>query len=272
MALSHEAAAAHIARWQAELNQPWYNYRRHWPDCLFHHAPIENAVSILSSGMLRSRNDAANPRPRDVAARDVNAARDHAHDRVRLYFRPRTPTQFNIEGIRKPGECRFGDETHAPMLVMFILDAQRVLTAPGTQFCDRNMQRGGAEPGDGEAYFARIPFDKVYHEGPTGGDDSIIAHRCAEVLPTSPLELQPCLRAVFLRSDPERDTLLHLLGPHRARWAERCYVSEALRVFEKRYSFIQEIGLQSDGLVFTMNVSGKNPPRGGGAAVAGLAM
>ena len=253
MALSEDVAAAHIAYWQGQLNQPWYNHRRYWPECLFHHAPLENAVAILTSAMLRSRNDPANPRPRDVAAREVNAARVHAHDRVRLYFRPKTPTQYHIEGIRKPGECKFGEETHAPVLVMLILDAHRILTLPDTQFCDRNMQRGDAIPGDSEAYFAAIPFDKVYHEGPTGGDEAITSHRCAEVLPTSPLDLGQSLRAVFLRSEPERDTLLNLLGDQRGRWGDRCYVSDALKVFEKRYSFVQDISLSQQGVVFTLN-------------------
>lgn len=252
MALSDAAAAAHIQHWQAELNKPWYNHRRYWPDCLFHHSPLENVVAILSSGMLRSRNDPANARQRDVAAREVNAARAHAHDRVRLYFRPKTPTQYHIEGVRKPGECRFGEETHAPVLIMLILDAQRILTMPDTQFCDRNMQSGNAAPSDSEEYFAVIPFDKVYHEGPHN-DELITSHRCAEVLPMSPLDLGHTLRAIYLRSEPERDTLLNLLGEHRARWAERCYVSDALKVFEKRHSFVQEIGLTREGVVFTLN-------------------
>lgn len=253
MALSQEFVAAHIQHWQAQLNQPWYNHRRYWPECLFHHAPLENAAAILSSGMLRSRNDPNNPRPRDVAAREVNAARAHAHNRVRLYFRPKTPTQYHIEGIRKPGECRFGDETHAPVLVMFILDAQRILTMPNTQFCDRNMQRADAVPSDTEAYFSTIPFDKVYHEGSTGGDETITYHRCAEVLPQSPLDLEYCLKAVFFRSEPERDTLLNLLGGHRGRWASRCHVSDALKVSEKRYSFLQEIGMTREGVMFLLN-------------------
>src|SRR5690606_666086 len=156
----------------------------------------ENAVSILTEGKLRSRNDPANPRPRDVAAREVNAARVHAHDDVRLYFRPKTPTQFHIEGIRKTGECRFGEETHSPVLVLIVVHPHRVLPMSGTRFCDRNMRSAGAAPSDTEAYFAAIPFDKVYHEGPLGGDASIIPHRCAEVLATSPLDLTNCIRAI----------------------------------------------------------------------------
>ena len=136
---------------------------------------------------------------------------------------------------------------------MLILDARRILTLPGTQFCDRNMQSGNAVPSESEDYFANIPFEKVYHEGPTGGDDSIILHRCAEVLPNSPLDLDQCLRAVFFRSEPERDTLLSMLGADRARWVGRCYVSDALKVFEKRYSFVQYIGLTNEGVTFTLN-------------------
>lgn len=225
-----------------------------WPECLFHHAPLENALSILRTGVIRSRNDPANPRQRDVAARGVNQARDHAHDRVRLYFRPKTPTQYSIEGIPKPGECPYGDETHAPFLVMFVLDARRILTLPDVSFCDRNMQAGAAVPGNTEADFVAIPFDKVFHEGSTAHDGSIISHRCAEVLPSSPLDLTNCLRAVYFRSEPERDTFLHHLGAaDRVRWPDRFLVSDALKVFEKRYSFIQEIGLTHEGVVFTMN-------------------
>lgn len=253
MALSDTFVAAHIAHWEQALTISDYPYRRHWPSCLFHHAPFENAVSILSTGMLRSRNDPANPRPRDVAAQGVNQARIHAHDRVRLYFRPKTPTQYHIEGIRKPGECKFGEAAHAPVLVMLVLDARWILTLPDIQFCDRNMQRGTAVPGDSEQYFAAIPFEHVFHEGPTGGDEMISAHRCAEVLTSSPLPLDHCIRAIYFRSEPERDTVLHALGLHRKRWLQRCFVSDALKVFEKKYSFVQEINLQPDGVVFTLN-------------------
>lgn len=252
MALSDAFVKAHIAHWKQELGSPYYPHRHIWPECLFHHAPFENAVSILSTGKLRSRNDPDNPRPRDVAAHGVNQARNHAHDRVRLYFRPKTPTQFSIEGIRKPGECKYGDTAHAPILVMLVLDAHRILTLPDIRFCDRNMQAGKADAGDDEAYFASIPFPKVFHEGPTG-DETIFQHRCAEVLPSSPLDLDQCLQAIYFRSEPERDTVLHALGPNRQRWLQRCFVSDALKVFEKKYSFVQEIGLTREGVVFALN-------------------
>ncbi|MNI81834.1 hypothetical protein D3C73_1384860 [compost metagenome] len=73
------------------------------------------------------------------------------------------------------------------------------------------------------------------------------------MLATSPLDLTNCIRAIVFRSEPERDTLLERLGQHRQRWVGRCQVSDALKVFEKRYSFVQEIGLSHDGVFFTLN-------------------
>jgi ssDNA thymidine ADP-ribosyltransferase, DarT len=253
VALSQAYVEAHIAEWQQRLTSAYYPHRKHWPSRLFHHAPLENAVAILKDGYLRSRNDAQNTRPRDVAAAGVIDARAHAHDRVRLYFRPKTPTQWHIEGIRKAGECAYGEGSHAPVLVMFALDASYVLTRPDVMFSNQNMQLGGTEPGNSQDYFSAIPFDKVFSEGGTGGDRSITDARAAEVLPTSPLPLNPCLRELYFRSEPERDTVLHLLQEHRSTWSSLCHVSDALKVFEKKYAFVQEIGLTPEGVIFHFN-------------------
>jgi hypothetical protein len=170
-----------------------------------------------------------------------------------MYFRPKNPTQYNIEGIRRAGECQFGEATHCPVLIMFALDAQAVLTRPDIRFSSRNMQIGGTVTGNDEAFFSEIPFEKVYHEGNTNGDDTIRGHRCAEVLAASPLYLGECLKEIYVRSDPERDTLLHLLGDYRNLWADRCYVSEGLKVFEKRYTFVRQIGLSTEGVFFELH-------------------
>lgn len=180
-------------------------------------------------------------------------ARNHAHNRVRLYFRPKTPTQWHIEGIRKAGECNYGEATHAAVLVMFALDAKTILTRPDILFSNQNMQLANTEPGSDEAYFSKIPFLKVFSEGGTGGDRSITDARCAEVLPSSPLDLHTYLRAIYLRSEPERDTLLHLLGDSRAKWENLCHVSDALKVFQKDYAFVQIIRLTNDGVIFRLN-------------------
>lgn len=185
MALSAADVEAHICEWEGKLNLPYYSHRKHWPSRLFHHSPVENAVTILSEGVLRARADPEIEMARDIAGEGVIDIRLDAHQFVRLYFRPRTPTQFHIEGIRKAHECEFGFQ--APILVMFVLDARPILTRAGTLFSNENMQRHSAQVGDTLEFFSTIPWDKVYHEGGLGGDHSIIGHRCAEVLAATPL-------------------------------------------------------------------------------------
>ncbi|WP_084518669.1 DarT ssDNA thymidine ADP-ribosyltransferase family protein [Bradyrhizobium sp. th.b2] len=257
MPISAAFIEAHIARWEEELNRPQYPYRKKWPSRLFHHAPIENAVKIIQGGNLRSRNDPENNRAKDIAAAGVVQARGHAHDSARLYFRPRTPTQWHIEGIRKAGECKW-EEAHAPVLVMMVFDARKVLCRPGIQFCDRNMQLGSAEPGDSEDYFSKIPFEKVYHEGGTGGDKSITDHRCAEVLAVSPLPLNETLQWIYCRTGAERDTLIHLLGPSCKAWFDYILVSDDLLVFERKFVFVEYVDLTGEGLVFKLRPRSDN--------------
>lgn len=253
MALSAAFVDAHIRDWEARLVGPSFPHRSKWPSRLFHHSPIENIVRILNSGQLLSRNDSVNVRARDVAADGIIGLRQEAHECVRLYFRPRTPTQYHIEGIRRRTECQAGQDAHAPILVMLLLDARHVLTQPGVQFSDRNMQRGDRTVGETEQFFATIPFDKVFHEGGIGTDRSIIAYRCAEVLPVSPFAIRNALHAICCRSNAERDTLLYLLGHQASIWSNQILVSDDLRVFNKMYAFVREVSLSQKGLILSIN-------------------
>ncbi len=250
MALTIEFIEAHIAKWEQILTSPFRPYRSKWPSRLFHHAPIQNAVKILLDGNLRSRIDPSNQRERDVAAPGVIDARDHAHNSARLYFRPRTPTQYHIEGIRKKGECQYGDDTHAPVLIMMVFNGRKVLALPDIKFCDRNMQLGHAQPGDSEDYFSKIPFEKVFHEGNIGGDRTIIDHRCAA---SSPLPLANNLQWIYCRTAAERDTLISMLGDKQSDWASRILISDDLLLFERRHVFVESTFLSENGLNFQLS-------------------
>jgi hypothetical protein len=253
MALTAKFIEDHITKWETTLTSPFRPYRSKWPSRLFHHAPIENAVKIMLDGNLRSRDDPANQRIKDVAAPGVIDARNHAHGSARLYFRPRTPTQYHIEGIRKKGECQYGDEAHAPVLVMMVFNSRNILALPDVKFCDRNMQLGNAEPAASEDYFSKIPFEKVFHDGGIGGDRSIVEHRCAEVLAQSPLPLKNNLQWIYCRTAAERDTLLYLLSDKRAEWAALIHISDDLLLFERRHVFVETVFLTSNGINFQLS-------------------
>ena len=123
----------------------------------------------------------------------------------------------------------------------------------GVEFCDRNMQLGSACPSDTMDYFENIPFNKVYHEGNTGGDISISQHRCAEVLVQSPLPLRECVQWIYCLSKAERETLLHFLGRSASRWERLVKVSEDLKVFQRQYVFVEEVSISNDGISFRLN-------------------
>lgn len=251
MALSPAFIDRHIADWQNGLENAYRPYRKKWPSRLFHHCPLENAVQIIQDGNLRSRADAH--QARDVAAPGVIDNTNAAHTYGRMYFRPKTPTQWHIEGIRKPNECQYGEATHAPVLIMFIFDAKKTLLYPGVMFSDRNMQQYAAQTGDTEAFFSGIPFDKVFSEGGTGGDHSIISHRCAEVLVPSPFPLAASLTEVICRTAAERETLIHLLGKSATAWKSGISVSEDAFAFCRDYAFVDEVALSSQGVSFRLN-------------------
>lgn len=252
MGLRSVVVQAHIAHWEQQLTSGNRPYRRHWPARLFRHEPLENAVEILKDGMLHSRTDAADAIVRDIAPTDIIHRRNIAHGLVRLYFRPKTPTQYRIEGIRKASEIYQG--RHAPVLVIFIFEAIDILTRDGVEFSDGNMQSPETITGSTESEFGNIPFDLVYHEGVFDRHSSrgaeIIRRRCAEVLLPSPLGLAGTLQAVMCRSPAERITLRHLLGDAAAEWNSHIRVFSQPGLFENFYAYIDTVDVTSEGIWF----------------------
>ena len=182
-----------------------------------------------------------------MAPEEIINANNLAHGFARLYFRPRTPTQYRIEGIRKPNEIWNG--RHAPVIYMFVFKSRSLLTRAGVHFSRGNMQVADAEVLDGDEAFRSLVFEKIYHEGfypPEHAD--IKVWRCAEVLIESPLILDDALEAVVCRSDAERKTLLYYLGGHAEQWADRVRVMSQPGYFNAEYAFVESVDLAAEGV------------------------
>ncbi len=263
MGLSPGVVRAHIDYWEHHLSKGNRSYRRHWPARLFRHEPLENAALILKSGVLLSRRDAAGKIVRDIAPTAIIGRRTVAHDKVRLYFRPKSPTQFHMEGISRPTELYEGRQAQA--LVILIFRAEDILTQRGVKFSDQNMQLDGTVQRSTDAEFQSIPFDPIYHDGvfhrQTAEGADIVHRRCAEVLLPSPLRLPGHLQGVLCRSPAERATLLHLLGNSANQWSERIRVYAEPGLFQNRYAYLNTVDGGPDGLAFTIS------PRHDGASV-----
>jgi len=252
MGLTQGLFQTHLQSWESFLGKTNRPHRKEWPSRLFRHEPIENAVDIIKSGQLLSRNGAVGSIKRDIAPGNILASSAFAQDYVRLYFRPKTPTQYRIEGIRKPNQYYEGK--HAPVLIIFVFKSENLLLNANTMFSDGNMQAGQTVWGGDDAFFQSINFNHVFHEGafdPSNPANSgIIRERCAEVLMPSPLQLDDALQAILCRSPAERATLLQLLGDDAAIWQNRIRVHSATGLFNSEYVYLDSVSLSNEGVAF----------------------
>ena len=117
----------------------------------------------------------------DNAATEVISETPTNHKRfARLYFRPRTPTQYANEGILPP-ERRY-QQAHCPVPIFFCFDLAKLLEQDDVMFSDGSMGRPEVRFGDSLEVFQAIPFEFVYHDRTFTRDDKskIVFHRHAE--------------------------------------------------------------------------------------------
>lgn len=207
MGITNARHLQHINTWKEKFQ----NYKLAWIKNLFRHEPVESAIRILAAGQLLSRAaaSATDSIQNDIAPDDIIQNRDDAHEYVRLYFRPRTPTQYHIEGIRKPADYYMG--RHGGFLVMMVFNGASVLTLPEARFSTANMQSPYSVILDGDDGFDQLDFAGIYHDEAYPSDDQR-KKRCAEVLLSEPLSIRPHLSALVVRTDADMATLKYLLS------------------------------------------------------------
>lgn len=246
-----------VARFLADLKKAnWLGTaRRWWPDYLFHFTDIQNAVSILKAGALHSRNEAQRLglMTTDNASQEIIGSTDDKwKDYVRLYFRPRTPTQYRNEGFR-PLEQRW-QGAHCPVPIYFLFDSKAVLSRADSLATDGNL---ASNPNVFSAVpeLKQIPFEYVYHDSSIPDDlkAQIIFHRHAEVIVPKQLGLG-ALRYIVCRSQAEYETLLHLLPKSTLmRWGSNILRDNQTRLFFKRWTYVESVELHSSHVVFYFN-------------------
>ncbi len=235
--------------------------RSWWPQYLFHCTDVRNAVSILRGGQFLSRRLALDSGALkvDIASPEIISGTDElAQNHVRLYFRPRTPTQYRNEGFRPASQVQLGAQ--CPMPVYFLLDAYAVLSAPGCRVSEGNMAGGTAHwlssPG-----LSQIDFKKVYHDSPVNDQDraAVIFGRNAEVLIPDRSDLPPHVRHIVSRTQAEYLTLLHYL-PYgvRTRWSNVIGLRPNLRLFFNEWASVDQVELTKTAIGFKFN-PGRSP-------------
>lgn len=236
--------------------------RDYWPHWLFRSDHIENAAEILNSGRLLSRAAAEEQdliRVDSASPQYVEKLSAKHRNLVRLYFRPRAPTQYRNEGIRPKGKIEL--KAHMPVPV-YLLFSANLLGEEGVSFTKGRLSEE-TEIGDSAEFLKSISFGDVYHDGVVGrlGESErrskILNARHTEVVIEKELPLNK-LKHIVCRSAPERETLLNLLSTQaRHQWIERIHVDEGhRRMFQKRGTFVQqaELSRTSSRFLFYSNI------------------
>lgn len=254
----HADIERHIAIWSQRLG-----HLNWWPRFVYHFTDVRNAASVLQSGNFHSRAEATRlglMQVDNASSEIIGQTRSERLEFVRLYFRPRTPTQFRNEGIRPRGQQEL--DAHCPVPVYFCFDAQTILSNDDTQFSDGNMASARVSYSGERDFFLNIPFERVFHEGAIRqGDDKteIIFRRNAEVLVPSRLPLEPGLKYVVCRSAAERQTLLQLLPASlRQRWIPLVRVIEQ-GLFYRQWTYVEQVVTLDDAIVFRFNPDSRTP-------------
>ena len=231
--------------------------RSWWPKFVFHYTDLQNISSILQTGFLFSRNEAIhrNCLRADVASQSVlKTTPDKFKDYVRLYFRPKTPTQFCNEGIRPPEKLYYG--AHCPIPVMLLFDAQDVLTRYTTRFSNGSLaRRSPIDIGGKASFFENLPFRDIYHNSSLREDEKrlIVARRHAEVIVPNRLDLKS-LRYIWCRSQAEKETLVSLLSHDQlTKWAHNIFHGKKYDLFFCRWSYVDRADVANTGVKFNFN-------------------
>jgi hypothetical protein len=247
----------HIRNWSNRLgNLGW------WPRFVYHFTDVQNAARIITDGVLycRSEVEELGRMAVDNASPDIIAHTKKKHKNfVRLYFRPKTPTQFNNEGIRPRADRKLG--SHCPVPVYFCFDALELLARDGVEFSNGNMASHWVEHSDNRDFFFSIPFQNVFHHGsfPPEEKQEIVFRRNAEVLVPRRLELTPLLKFIACRSEAERQTLLHLLPwSSSMKWGDKVRLGEQ-GFFERRWTHVEEVVVINPDITFRFNPNTKQP-------------
>ncbi|KRL14366.1 DarT ssDNA thymidine ADP-ribosyltransferase family protein [Schleiferilactobacillus perolens] len=188
-----------------------------WPRFAYHFTDITNAVSILTDGYLLSRNLAkkADKMRNDNASSEViGGTNNNIEDLVRLYFRPKTPTQYHNEGFQIAANR---SQLHAdcPIPIFFLFDLATLLSSSEALFTAQSLAiHGEADFFHAPEQFQQLPFAKIFNNrallGTPQENRDIIHHRQAEIVIPNQLDLTD-LKYLVVRTQAERETLTQLL-------------------------------------------------------------
>ena len=242
--------------------------RRWWPRFLFHYTDIQNAARILSLGHLHSRQYLVDEGLLAVSSGSeevLAGTHSDVKNSVRLYFRPKTPTQYYAEGVKSShtlSNSRFPD-AHCPVPVFFLFDAAEVLSREDSWFSDRGLASRNYQIMSTAQDLANLDWRKIYHTGSIDirrpEESDIISRRMAEVIIPDRLDLES-LKWIYCRSEAEKDTLLHLLTDAlRPLYETKIVATTRSDLYFRQHTYLESVRMESKAAYLSFSPDTQSP-------------
>ncbi len=226
---------------QTLQRSPWLGSRYWWPYFLFRYVDISSMTAILEDGALKS------------TARRGGKNTSRWDDTVRLYFRPRVPDLWSMEGIRSRDQRRAANWS-VPVCLLFDLEAV---------LCQQQVAFSAGDPATvhktftSASAFAEMPFELIYHDSFVRSDerDEVMTSRRAQALIPRELGLE-ALQFIWCRSDAEY-TLLRSLLPASLwqAWRDKITVRADYMLFNRRWTYIEDVALNAERAVMRFHAA-----------------
>lgn len=245
--------------------------RKSWFKYCYHFSHVENIVSILSDGRLLSRNLALKEgkmKNDNASKKVINQTNSDFKDYVRLYFRPKSPTQFHNEGFKTKEQLDLSElDAQCPVPVFLLLDIEKLLSHPACRFTETSLaSHTNISLYSSPEEFNKLPFDKIYHDSAPTPDEKrqIIGHRHAHIIYPNSINLDDYLKKIVVRTPAEKDTLLTLMGDDlRNKYESFIQIDTSNIMFFSRWTYFHTVRLYQDKVMFDLRVSqekNKNEP------------
>lgn len=177
---------------------------------LLHFTDFSNLKTILDEGYLYSRNHCENNNISFVDGANhsvLDKASECVQDCVRFYYRGKTPTLYENEGIKLKEYC---DEIHIPIPVYLLFD-EKLLYLDNTEFSNGNATN--SEIGNTASFFETMDWNAIFHNTWFEPDerDYIINKRQAELLSYDSVPLT-YLNKIIFRCEADRKRAINIFG------------------------------------------------------------
>lgn len=241
--------------------------RKWWREFCFHYTDLPNVPEILTKGYLCSRKllEQNNANWLDVASQQVlERTSEEVKNSVRFYFRPKTPTQYQIEGIKSKDTLNDSKyHQHCRMPVFLLFDIIETLSRRDSQFSDGNLASRRSKKFIQPKDLWNLPWKGIYHNSYLDPlqKSEITRQRCAEIIIPEKIDLNG-LKYIYCRSEAEKETLLSILQENPevfAKYQKLITSSGKYDLYEKRHTFIEKVNPLEDKIIISFSPETQSP-------------